>query len=79
MESSPVRKFVVDEGGNRRQEISLEDIKQALNDITQWFKSNASSYYTTQLEDNKGNQEPEVDSLLKKHGADGCPALKALL
>jgi len=27
MESSPAKKFVVDEGGNKRQEISLDDIK----------------------------------------------------
>jgi hypothetical protein len=48
MESSPVKnKFVVDEGGNKRQEISVDDVKQALNDINQWFRSNASSYYTT--------------------------------
>ncbi|CDW76788.1 UNKNOWN [Stylonychia lemnae] len=79
MESTPTKKFTVDEGGNKRQEISVDDIKQALNDINQWFKYNASSYYTTQLEDNKGNQEPEVDSIMKKHGADGCSALKALL
>lgn len=54
METTP-KKFVVDEGGNKRLQITLDDIKQALNDITEWFKSNASSYYSAKLEENKGN------------------------
>jgi hypothetical protein len=64
------KKFVVDEGGNRRQEITGEDIKQALNDITQWFKTNAPTYYTMSLEGSKGSQEQEVDQLLKQFGAE---------
>lgn len=52
--SSPSKKFVVDEGGNKRSVITADDTRQALNDITQWFKSNASSYYSANLEGNKG-------------------------
>lgn len=51
------KKFVVDEGGNKRHDITIDDIKQALTDITQWFKSNAPTYYTLTLEGNKGLTE----------------------
>ena len=51
------KKIVVDEGGNKRQEISQEDIKQALNDITEWFKSNGASHYKAHLEENTGVPE----------------------
>jgi hypothetical protein len=50
----------VDDGGNRRKEITLEDIKQAVNDIIQWFKTNAPTYYTMSLEGNKGQSEPDI-------------------
>lgn len=32
------KKFVVDEGGNKRKEITVDDIRQALNDIVSWLK-----------------------------------------
>lgn len=73
------KKFVVDEGGNKRQAINSDDIKQALNDLTQWFKSNAAVYYTLSLEGNKGISDCEADSLLKQFGAEGSTALKTLL
>ena len=50
---STTKKFTVDEGGNRRQQITADDIKQALNDTTQWFKTNAPTYYTMSLEGSK--------------------------
>lgn len=34
VESSGGKKFTVDDGGNRRQDISVDDIKQAINDLT---------------------------------------------
>jgi hypothetical protein len=51
------KKIKVDEGGNKRTEITPEDIKQTLNDIRQWFKSNAPTYYTLNIEGNKGLSE----------------------
>ena len=51
------KKFTVDEGGNKRQQITAEDIKQALNDTTQWFKTNAPTYYTMSLEGSKGSSD----------------------
>ena len=54
------KKFVVDEGGNKRQVISAEDIKQTLNDLTSWFQHNAPTYYTQKLEGAKGATEIEI-------------------
>jgi hypothetical protein len=48
------RKFIVDEGGNRRLIISPEDIRQALTDLREWFKINAPVYYTKYIEGKKG-------------------------
>ena len=39
-QSQKKNKIQVDEGGNKRKEISKEDIVQAINDIINWFKSN---------------------------------------
>lgn len=68
MESS-AKKITVDEGGNKRQEITAEDIKQAINDVEQWFKTHAPAYYTNNLEGNRGLSELEVDNFLKAKGA----------
>lgn len=54
------KKFVVDEGGNKRTNVTIDDIKQAMNDIIQWFKTNAPTYYTMSLEGNKGPSDVEV-------------------
>ena len=43
-------KFTVDEGGNKRSNISAEDISQTLNDLKEWFKVNAPKYYKEGLE-----------------------------
>ena len=44
---SPLKKFVVEKGGNPRgKTVSKEDIKQALRDVTEWFKANAKPYYS---------------------------------
>jgi len=51
MESS--KKIVVDEGGNKRTEISLDDFISALHDIEQWYKTNAPAYYDKYLKDRK--------------------------
>ena len=71
------KKFTVDEGGNKRQQITAEDIKQALNDTTQWFKTNAPTYYTMSLEGSKGSSDQSVDGVLKQFGAEGSFSLKA--
>ena len=74
------KKFVVDEGGNKRLDFSHEDIKQALHDITSWFKTNAPAYYTISLEGNKGSSDSEVDALLKTFGSNHySQALRTLL
>ena len=41
MESSKSSKIVVSEKGNKRLQTSADDVRQALNDITQYFKTNA--------------------------------------
>ena len=46
MVESTTKKFVVDEGGNKRMIISADDTKQTINDLTSWFKQNAPAYYT---------------------------------
>ena len=46
VESTSTKKFVVDEGGNKRMVISADDTKQTLNDLTSWYKHNAPTYYT---------------------------------
>jgi hypothetical protein len=72
------KKFVVDEGGNKRQVISAEDIKQTLNDLISWFKTNAPTYYTQKLECVKGASEMEVNQLLTTLGTKD-ESLKTLL
>ena len=59
------KKFTVDEGGNRRVDITADDIRQALNDIFEWFKTNATAYYSFALEGNKAPSDHEIDTLLK--------------
>ena len=75
------KKLVVDEGGNRRQTISAEDIKQALNDICEWFKNNATAYYKENLDGNTGSSEADVSGVLKEFGAAAgdCPSLRLAL
>lgn len=73
------KKLVVDEGGNKRTEISADDIKQALTDISQWLSTNAQAYYSKNLEGNKGNSEEEVEKVLKNFGAENSQGLKIAL
>jgi len=61
MESHSGKKFIVDEGGNKRKAISNDDVRTAIHDIIEWFKSNASSYYDKYLKENKGNSEDKVN------------------
>ena len=49
MVESSTKKFVVDEGGNKRGAISAEDTAQTLNDLKEWFKTNAPKYYKDNL------------------------------
>jgi hypothetical protein len=50
MVESSTKKFIVDEGGNKRgASISAEDTAQTLNDLKEWFKTNASKYYQETL------------------------------
>jgi hypothetical protein len=65
MESSS-KKFVVDEGGNKRKEISSDDVKTALHDITECFRQNAFSYYDKDLKSNTGNEESEIRAFLNE-------------
>lgn len=74
--SSPQRKFIVDEGGNKRQQISEDDVRQATNDIVEWFKTNAGTYYSKNLE--KGSGAPaqgDVIDTLKLFRADNDKTL----
>lgn len=73
------KKLVVDEGGNKRTEISDDDIKQAITDISQWFMTNAKEYYASSLEENKGNKEEDVAFALKLFGAESSNSLKIAL
>ena len=66
---STTSKIVVAERGNKRADISLEDIYQALNDITEHFKNNAGPYYDEHLKENKGNKAEAVKEALDKFGA----------
>jgi len=44
---SPLKKFVVDKGGNPRgKQVTKEDLRQALRDISEWFKAHSKPYYT---------------------------------
>ena len=58
MESSKIQ---VAESGNKRTTISEEDIRQALNDIKNYFKENHSEYYEKTLKEGipsvAGNKE----------------------
>ena len=73
------KKFVVDEGGNKRQAISAEDIKQTLNDLVQWFKDNAPAYYHSHLEGSTGLSEGDAHTILKQFGAETSTALSLYL
>lgn len=53
-------KITVAATGNKRENISAEDIYQALNDITEHFKVNASGYYEAHLKSNRGNSRDAV-------------------
>lgn len=79
MVEASTKKFVVDEGGNKRQGISQEDLSQTLNDLTQWFKSNAAVYFTQNIEGKQGLNESDADSLLRQFSAQDSQALKFLL
>jgi len=39
--------------------ITAEDTKQTLNDLKQWLKTNAPTYFTQKLEESKGAQESD--------------------
>ena len=66
---SPVKKFVVEKGGNPRgKAVTKEDIKQALRDITEWFKAHAKTYYA-KLATIKGAPEEEIKKLQTTFGA----------
>lgn len=71
------KKFVVDDGGNRRTGITKDDIKQAVNDIVQWFKTNAPACST---EGKKGRAESDIVDFLSSVGAaEGSLGLLVLL
>jgi len=72
------KKFVVDEGGNKRMIISAEDTKQTINDLTSWFKQNAPAYYTQKLEGLKGASDHEIGTALSALGVSD-ESLKILL
>lgn len=79
VESTQQRKFTVDEGGNRRHGISSDDLRQALTDLTQWFKANAPKYYTKHLENAKGAPDEGIDETLNKLNAGSYSPLRILL
>lgn len=66
-------------GGNKRKEISKEDLKQALSDIFFWFKENGAAYFGASLEKNGGNSEDAVKSFLSSTTEAENAALHALL
>ena len=41
VEATAEKKITVSEEGNRRKNITSDDVKQTLNDLTEWFKTNA--------------------------------------
>lgn len=66
-------------GGNKRTQISKEDVNQALSDIIFWFKENGASYFASSLEKNAGNSEDAVKSFLASTPEAQNLALEALL
>eukprot|EP00829_Urostomides_striatus_P011853 TRINITY_DN299_c0_g3_i2.p2 TRINITY_DN299_c0_g3~~TRINITY_DN299_c0_g3_i2.p2 ORF type:complete len:196 (-),score=85.34 TRINITY_DN299_c0_g3_i2:18-605(-) len=76
---SPLKKFVVEKGGNPRgKAISKDDIKQALRDIAEWFKGHAKNYFKT-LSGTKGANEEEIKKLEAEIGMKLPISLQALL
>ena len=59
-------KFTVDEGGNKRSNISAEDIDQTLNDLNEWFKANAPKYHKERLEVARPASETEINKLASR-------------
>mmetsp|Transcript_5311 Transcript_5311/g.4904 ORF Transcript_5311/g.4904 Transcript_5311/m.4904 type:complete len:124 (-) Transcript_5311:204-575(-) len=78
MESKKSKGIVVDEGGNKREVITSEDIRQALTDLSEWFKINASSYYSEALKNNSGVGSGELSPLMSKFGVEGSIGLVEL-
>jgi hypothetical protein len=66
---STASKISVAEKGNKKAETSAEDVRQALNDITQYFITNAPTFYDSNLKENKGNSEQLVNATLQKFNA----------
>ena len=52
MESN--NKIQVAESGNKRKAASVDDIKQAISDIKNWFKENHADYHKNKLNDQNG-------------------------
>ena len=69
VESEPAKKMVPDVlGGNKRTEISKEDVIQAVQDIKNWFKEHAAEYYVKNIEQNAGEGAEAFKPLLEKRG-----------
>ena len=68
MEASTGSKIVVAEDGNKRTAISAEDVQQTLNDLAEWFKSNAANYFDKSLKDRQGAEKGELDAVLAGFG-----------
>ena len=49
VEASGASRIVVAETGNKRQNITDEDVNQCIKDLAAWFKENASAYYESAL------------------------------
>jgi hypothetical protein len=55
-------KIQVAETGNKRSTLSNADVNQAILDISQWFKTNATEYYTQHMS-NGGASSEKVASI----------------
>ena len=62
-------KIQVAESGNKRTNASEEDIRQAVNDIKNWFKENHAEYYENTLKEGKpsvGGKKEEVQQWISQ-------------
>jgi hypothetical protein len=64
-------------GSNKRANISEDDVKQCLNDLSEFFKEKASSMWEQRMKDKKGS-ESDV-AALDSHGASVAFLKKSLL
>ena len=54
-------------GSNKRANISEDDVKQCLNDLSGYFKEKCSAMHAARMQDKQGN-EGSVDAALQPHG-----------